>query len=137
MFAPLRCYLGKRFFFGPGPFIGTLVGQSIVKVCERYNARCKRNLFPLKRARVTGAVPFFMMRVRNRLGQYQELEGTAVQYAETDSGVRLHPLKFMRFESSGLEQNIIRDADLADIMQGCCRMNHADFLFGKTQSLGD
>ena len=57
--------LVRRLTMCPTALVRPKRDQGVVHVDKRYDARTQRNLFSLESARVTGAIPFFMMRARN------------------------------------------------------------------------
>ena len=68
-------------------------------------------------AGIAAAVPALVMGERDLLGHHQELVGTAREDASADRRVQLHGREFVGGVLAGLQQQVVGDADLADVVQ--------------------
>src|SRR5690606_31522618 len=64
----------------------------------------------------------------------QDGEDAALQNAGADAGMLLHLRKFLRREAPRLQQDAVRDADLADIVQRGCSPDQGGFLSRQSES---
>ena len=60
-----------------------------------------------------------------------------MQHAVADERVLLHHLVFLRRQLAGLEQDVVRDADLADVVHGGGDLDQFAAFFRQAQTRGD
>ena len=98
--------------------------EGIVDVGQRHQAGRQRDGFAGQPLRVAGAIPFLVMTVSNLLGHVQKIDRHAEGLLGVFDGqqakrrVALHDGKLFRLIAARFEQDPIRNADLADVVQG-------------------
>ena len=90
-----------------------VAGHGLVGVGHREDARFERDVAPAEPERIAGPVGSLVMRVHPAGGFG---EAGAFQNLSSDLGVALHLLPFVIGKGSRLEQDVIRQADLAQVV---------------------
>ncbi len=137
----MRAFVGieifQRFLVGPGLLVGAFRGQRIVDVGHGHDACVQRDGLAFEAVRIAAAIVFLVMRECN-LGPQADVFGMAVlEDAVTDRRMRFHDREFLVVQLAGLEQDIVRDADLADIVHGGGHLDQAAAVLIQSHSLGD
>ena len=101
----------------PRVLVGARGEQGVEHVADGADARRERDLVALEALRVAAAVPALVVAERNLLGQLHERGARAGQDARADRGVGLHRRPLGRVELARLQQDVVGDADLADVVQ--------------------
>jgi hypothetical protein len=74
---------------------------------------------------------------RARPATLQERKVAPSEDAGADRGLCLHPFEFVRCQSARLEQDAVRDADLAHVVEGSGLAEEQEFLRGHAQRGAD
>ena len=123
-----------RLLVGKGRLVGAAGGERVVDVGEGHDPGLNGNGFAGESLGISLAVPFFVVRqgdhachLQQRVPEWRseprraaEQFGVLALVAEdfgTDDAVLLHDLPFVGSELARLEQDRIRDADLADVVE--------------------
>jgi len=77
-----------------------------------------------------------MVGARDRLGHSDQFRPTALENLRADLTVGLDQLEFLSRESAGFEQDAVRNADLANIMQRRRAANQLDLILRQPQLVG-
>src|SRR5262249_5029052 len=77
----------------------------------------KRNVFTLRSGRIAAPVPMFVVRERDLLGELQQRVVAARKDLRADVDVRLHDAVLISGEPIQLQENSIRYADFAEVVQ--------------------
>ena len=122
-----------------GFFVAPLAGQRVVDICQSHHLRGDGDSFPPQPVRVAVAVPPLMVPAADLQGVTEQRlflsEGHLLQDHRAGCRVGLHHGKFLRGQLPRLIQNLLRDGDLADIMEGGSRFDQGDVLLGKVVGL--
>ena len=94
---------------------------------ERVEDVCHGGDAPFERDRLAGEavgiavpVPALVVDERNRRGKLEHLRGGAAEQPMADLGVALHRAPLLVGEAISLQQDLVRDRDLADVVQRAC-----------------
>lgn len=99
--------------------IGPHGGKSIISIGDRENSRQEWYCFSTQLVRITCSVARFVM-VKNGIRDVRDLVArNGDENVVAASRVSPHYLQFFFIEPAGLEQDAIRNPDLAHIMQPC------------------
>src|SRR5437868_3400228 len=109
--------LGECLVDSPGGAVRTLVGERVEEVGKRDDARLHGDALARDAIRIPGAVPPLVMAASNALREPNELRSSLGKHPRADHRMLLHDLEFFRRQRAGLEQNAVRNSNLADIMQ--------------------
>ena len=113
-----------------GFFVAALAGHGVVDVRQRHHLRGNGDLLALQPVGVAAPVPALVVPAADLVADLDQrlllLEGQVFQNMRTDGGVRFHNVKFFFGQASGLVEDLLRDVDLADIMQRGRRADHGD-----------
>lgn len=107
----------QRVLQRPGWLVGTGRTQSVEHIRERDNARFQRNVPSRQSLGIAGSIPFLMMPASNPLGDPQQIGGPVLQDLHADIDMPAHHVPFAVGQPTGLGQDTIGNADLADIVQ--------------------
>src|SRR5690606_31791084 len=86
--------------------------------------------------RIPAAVPGLVMVQRDSRRTLKDLEPPALEYPVTNDGVRLHQRRFGCGQPLRLGQQLRRQADLPDVVQGRRQLQQSDLLLGQTVKTG-
>ena len=106
-----------------GVLIAALAGQGVVHVRQRHHLRRNGDLVPFQPVRVAIAVPALMVPATDGVRHLQQrlIPGNnlsqILQHLRARHGMVLDNGKFFGGQASGLIQDLLRDDDLADIVQ--------------------
>ena len=104
-------------------FVDTFAYQCIIDICDRYNLDFDRDLFALQSVRIAPAVITLMMPSADLHGQLHQLfiliNTDVFQDRLSDDRVLFHLIKLFRCQSARFIEDLVINADLADVMQ--CR----------------
>src|SRR6266702_2737908 len=107
-----------------------LTAQRVILIRQHDNPPLQRNLLALQPVRVARSIPPFMMGEGDGRRHLQERVGRPMQDVAADNGMRLDNLELLGSEAVRLEQDGIRNTDLADIVHRACPSNGVDELIG-------
>ncbi len=119
---------GKSLFDGHGRFVAALRDQGVKDVCNRHNARGKRDIVLGETFHIAASIPFFVMigsHVRSDLDIIRFLD--RAEYFPHDPaagrGMLFDRFKFLRGEPARLLEDVVGDDDLADVVHrsGFCQ----------------
>src|SRR4051812_8661274 len=110
--------LGQRVLDRPGVLVRAGRHERVVHVADRADAPGDRDLLAAQAGRVAGAVPALVVRAGDRLGELEELRARVGEHRRADRRVGLHDLPLLAVELARLEEDAVRDADLADVVEG-------------------
>ena len=91
-------------------------GECVEDVGDRGDPALDGDLLTRETVGVAGAVDPLVMGERQERGQLEQLDVRAGEDAVADRGVRLHDQTLFVGQSSGLQENPVRDPDLADVV---------------------
>ena len=115
---PLPCAISSRMrATGHGSLYGRLRAQRVVDVADGADATLERDLLACQAAGIAGAVPALVVGAGDRLGHLDERRVRAREDLGALRRVRLHDPPLVRVESAWLEQDVVRDSDLADVVE--------------------
>src|SRR5262245_15643023 len=106
-------------------------GQCVERIDQTDDLRDERNLCASQAIRIPGAINAFVM-VPNDLTHRSERPDTSTERV-TDRSVLLHPDEFGGCQRPGFEENRVRDADLADVVQVAAASERVDVARGEIQ----
>ena len=109
----------RRLLDRPRLLVRTLRRQRVENVGHRDNSPEQRNRLASKAVGIAGTVEFLMMRHRNRRRRLQDRRIAALEQLETDRRVRLHRPELFRRQRARFQQDLVGNADLADIVHRC------------------
>ena len=98
-----------------GRAVGAVGRQRVVAIDDRQDARAHRDAFAAQPARVTGAVPVFVVRAHDRHDRVGKLDGREDVRAHVH--VQLHRLELGGRELPGLVEDVFRHRQLAGVVQ--------------------
>ena len=104
------------FVEGPGVFVGAGVGEGIEDVCDCDDASGERDLFCFEAVWVTLAVPPFVVAQRDPFGELEDVGVAVREDAGAVAGVLGHLCELDGCEEARLEQDVVGDAELADVV---------------------
>ena len=135
-------YHAQRGVVVVGVLIAALAGQSVVHVCQRHHLRRNGDLVPFQPVRVAIAVPALMMPAADGVRHLQQrlVPGNGLsqilQHLRTRHGMVLDNGKLFGGQASGLVQDLLRDDDLADIVQRRGGADAGDIAFVQLITIG-
>jgi hypothetical protein len=97
--------------------VGPIADQRVEEIGDRGDPALERDLLSGEPARIPGAVPALVMSEGNRRREREQPRRRAGEDAVADLGVPLDDLPLRFGQRPGLEQDAVRDADLADVVQ--------------------
>src|ERR1035437_131762 len=109
--------------------------QRVERVDCGQNAGSDRNLFSLEPKRITGAIPFLVVRFDD--GHDGTREADAVQDLGADNGMDFHLLEFFGGHLAGFGEDVLRDRQLTDIVQQSGRSQPIQLQVGKVHIFSD
>ena len=118
-----------------GVLIAALAGQGVVHVCQRHHLRRNGDLIPFQPVGVAIAVPALVVPAADSVRHLQQrfVPGNGLsqilQHLRTRHSMVLDDGKLFGGQASGLVQDLLRDNDLADIMQRRGRADAGDIAF--------
>ncbi len=104
----------------PGVLVRARREQRVEDVADGADPRGQRDLVSLQPLRVAASVPALVVAARDLLGHLDQLGLRAGENARADRRVRLHLLPLGGIELPRLQQDLVGDADLADVVQRAC-----------------
>ncbi len=107
--------VSQRFLNTPRPAVRPVIGQGIPHVHNCKDARIEWNLFSLQAARVTAAIPAFMVAVDHVHCAFEE--GDFGKQIISKLRVLAHDSPFVVVERAGLVEDGIRHGHFANIVQ--------------------
>ncbi len=120
-----------------GRLVDAVADQCVVHVGDRHQPGRNRDVVPSQSLRVARPVPFLLMAVRDLLGKLEEIDlDTQASLGLFDRiaaqlAMGLHDLELFGVEPPGLQQDAVRNADLADVMQRRRLAQQIDRLLGQ------
>ena len=102
---------------GEGRAIDAIGGERVEDVGHGGQPPDQRDLVADQPARIPVAVEALVVRPGDRRRLLEDLDVRAAEHALADQGVAVHLGAFGRRQRAGLEQDRVRDRDLADIVQ--------------------
>ena len=122
---------------GPHGLVGTFRRQGIVGIGDGDDAGRQRDLLAREAVRIAVAVVFFMV-VEGDDGAHLQVFGRAVlEDLIADAAMGLHDLHFIGGEPAGFEQDLVGDADLADVVHRRGQFDAVALLRCQAKGLGD
>ena len=107
---------------GEGGLVAAVAGEGVVHIGQRHHLRGDGDLVPLQAIGIAAAVPPLVVPAADLVGgAHQRVVlryGHVPQQLVADDGVALHDLKLFVGEFAGLVEDLVRDLDLADVVQG-------------------
>ena len=126
------------FFVGEGFFIAALAGQCIVYICQRDQLCADGDLIALQSIRVAAPIPAFVVPAGDLIGGLQQRLLAKIiqilQHLGSQHAVGLDDFKFLRGQFAGLVEDLVVNADLADVVQGRGQRDQI-LLFGRDRVL--
>ena len=122
--------------------IAALAGQGVVHVCQRHHLCRNGDLVPFQPVRVAAAVPALVMPAADGVRHLQQrlVPGNGLsqilQHLRARHGMVLDDGKFFGGQASGLVQDLLRDNDLADIVQRRGGADAGDIAFVQLITIG-
>ncbi len=107
----------QRSLDGVGAAVHAVAREGVEHVGHRGDAAFDRDRIGDEPVRVPGAVVALVVRERDARSEIEQLRARAGEDAVTDRGVLLHLRALGVRERSGLEQDRVRDTDLADVVE--------------------
>src|SRR5690606_12589592 len=107
---------GHRDVPGPRRLVRTMLSERVERVRNGDDPAAQGDLRPHQPG-VAPPVPPLVVRERDLPRRLQDRGTAARQDPCPDRRVRLHDLELFRRETPGLEQHVVRNADLADVVQ--------------------
>jgi len=117
----------------PGLLVGALAGEGVEHVDDRDQAPGQGDRVAGQTLRVAGPVPALVVGEGDLLGDAQELGLPAGQDVGAGGRVALDGVELGGCQRTGLEQDGVGDADLADVVQRGCFAEQAGLGGGKAQ----
>ena len=108
--------LGESFFQRAGGFVGSRVGQNVERVGDGRKAGGQGNVVALD-CEVAGAIPVFVMVAGDLLGDFEQRKAAARENLASNRRVGLDDLELFRSQLVRLQQDVIRNADLPEVVQ--------------------
>ena len=105
---------------------GTLVDEDVEDVGEVHEPGRQRDRIARQAAWIAAAVPALVVVAGDRLGRLDDVGIAALQHPRAEHGVRFDDLEFLLGQTSRLEQDRVRDRDLADVVQRRRAMDERD-----------
>src|SRR3954447_19404776 len=102
---------------GPRLLVRTLVDEDVEHVGDVHEPRLDRDRLARQAVRIPAAVPALVVMARDRLRGLQQVRPAVGQHARAEHRVRLDDLELLVGQLAGLEQDRVRDRDLADVVQ--------------------
>ena len=110
--------LARRVLDAPRLLVGPLVDEHVEHVGDRARAAPTSGIAsPREPVRVAAAVPALVVRAGDPLGHLEHLGAAVLEHARAEHRVGLDDLELLRLEPPGLEQDRVRDGDLAEVVQ--------------------
>ena len=101
----------------PRVLVGTPVRERVEDVGDSDDAAGQRDRRGREPVRIAAAVPALVVGERDLLGHHQQLVGAAREDPRADRRVQLHRRELLGRVLAGLQQQVVGDADLADVVQ--------------------
>ena len=121
-------------------FVAAVTGQRVKYVRQCDYLRRDRDLFTEQAVRIAAAVPAFVVPAADLDGDLdQRLVAVLRQPLEhgcADDGMGADDVEFLGRQCARLVQNVLGDADLADVVQGGRGGDEADLVLGQTVYIG-
>ena len=92
--------------------------EHVEDVGDRDEPRDERDRLPREPVRVAAAVPALVVRAGDPLGDREQLRVAALEHPGAEHRVGLDHLVLLRLQPPRLEQDRVRDGDLAEVVQG-------------------
>ena len=133
----VACHDIHGHFVGQGGFVYPFADQGVIDVGNGHQPAGQRDRLALQAAGVTAAVEAFVVRAADLLGAAEKSRVLPRHLFEVADdrlaveGVLLHEGEFLWREPAGLQQNAVRDAHLADIVEWCALVQDADVFPGE------
>ena len=137
MSAALCLDIAQGFLERPGPFVGALRRECIEHVRDRDDARSQRDVFTGQPLRVAAAVEFFVMSQGDDRAHLQIARRAVGEDFVADHRMTPHDRGFLAGVAAGLEQDLVGDADLADVVHGGGGFDLVALHGGELQFLGN
>jgi len=149
----------EAFFTGKWIFVRPFAGQCIEDVGDRCNPALDGDIVSSQAERIPAAIPALMMRLRDATRHHEHRRAADMQNALshprmyfdrlklllrewfdnffTQGSMAFHELKLLGIEFARFEQNRVRYADFADIMQLGRLFDERDLFFVPAELIGD
>src|SRR6185437_13777571 len=98
------------------PPIRPMARHGIERIGDGEDPRTERNLFTHETVRVAASIPAFVVRPHD-LEPFTLQEHNSREHRLSEHRVRLHPPALRWAQGAGLQQDAVRDSDLADIVE--------------------
>ncbi len=108
-----------RFADGKSAPERTLRSQRVQTIHRRKNPRADGNLLAFQALRISRSIPLLMVRLHD--GSHSRGEIHARQHFRAGHGMGFHFFPFLLRESSGLQQNMVGNSQLADVIDQASR----------------
>ena len=129
--------LGDGLVDRPGRLVGALVGERVEDVGDGDDPADQRDPLPHDSARVAGAVPALVVVERDLLRHLQDGEGALAEDLGAHLGVLLHHLPLGGGQLARLEEDLVGDADLADVVQRRGAPEQRGLVLAEAEAAGD
>ena len=116
--ATLVCHRTDRVILRHPFAVNARLQHGVKRIGNGHDARGKRDVLPREAGRIAAAVEMLVMMARDAGCQLQDRVGRPSKQIGTDVGVPLHDLVLCVGQGGGLEQDVIRNAQLADVVHG-------------------
>src|ERR1019366_10123326 len=111
--------------------------ESVEDVGDRDEATNERDLIAREPVRIALAVAALVVGERNLLAELQHARARAGEDLGPDRRVRLHHLELVGRQLARLQEDRVRDADLADVVERRSAADQLDILRRKVERRGD
>ena len=109
--------LAGRVLDAPGLLVGALVHEDVEDVGDVDEPRLERDRLAREAVGIAAAVPALVVRAGDPLRDAEHLRLAVGEHARAEHRVRLDDLELLVGELAGLEQDRVRDRDLAEVVQ--------------------
>ena len=114
----------KGFGIGQASAVWPVGGQRIEAVDDRKDSGANRNVGASDTIRIPSTVPVLVMVPNN--GDYRDTETESQKDVCPSSSVQLHAFKFTSGQFSWLVEDVLRNDELASIVQECSRFKRLE-----------